>query len=435
MTLARLVIWVPGQILTAADLNNEFNNILNKPIQLISPTTGAIDFNLQAHTNLLPSVVSASSGSAGNALVVSGGAAVWGTPTVPSSVITPTGSTGQVFAVTSSNTAPTFRVIPIDGGLSTTPPTAGMMYYISSSAALLLGLPATSTNALSTGSVLMISTNGLPIWDARYRSMQKWNMGTSVVSATTMVLSSDGNYYQVSSSTAPTITNISTATAGTLAVLEFLSTMQMAHSSDRILLDGRVNTLLSSGDAMLVMSVSSTGAWREVARTRAYGTHYNLDIRTSGVTIANTAVETTMYSVTIPGGTLQGKRRVQIDIECAQQAATVTSSNARTYRLYVGGVNSITSALSNTWTGVGFNGATTGSEFVLFQFKMSPYGSSSAMGIEWFGDAFFAGMPFATHQLTSIDWSADQKVDLTAQWSSANANNSIVVKAAHAYVI
>lgn len=44
MALARLHIWNPGDLLKSADLNGEFNNILNNPISLISPTTGTIVF-------------------------------------------------------------------------------------------------------------------------------------------------------------------------------------------------------------------------------------------------------------------------------------------------------------------------------------------------------------------------------------------------------
>lgn len=71
MALARVTTWVAGNTLTAAALNGEFNNILNNPITLISPTTGVIDFDLRAHTNMLPSVISASSGSAGQLAMAS----------------------------------------------------------------------------------------------------------------------------------------------------------------------------------------------------------------------------------------------------------------------------------------------------------------------------------------------------------------------------
>src|SRR5690349_10643857 len=81
MSLSRVKTWNPGDVLTAADLNGEFNNVLNNPITLISPTTGPINFNLQAHTNLTPSAITASSGSTGQVLQVSaGGVTVFSNP-------------------------------------------------------------------------------------------------------------------------------------------------------------------------------------------------------------------------------------------------------------------------------------------------------------------------------------------------------------------
>jgi len=77
MSLARIKTWNAGDVLTAADLNAEFNNPLNNPISLISPTTGAINFDLKSHTNLVPSAISATSGSDSDVLTVSTGTTIW----------------------------------------------------------------------------------------------------------------------------------------------------------------------------------------------------------------------------------------------------------------------------------------------------------------------------------------------------------------------
>lgn len=45
MALSRVKTWIAGEILSAADLNAEFNNPLNNALSLISPLTGALDFN------------------------------------------------------------------------------------------------------------------------------------------------------------------------------------------------------------------------------------------------------------------------------------------------------------------------------------------------------------------------------------------------------
>lgn len=52
MALARLKSWVSLEVLTAADLNAEFNNILNNALSLISPLTGNLDANSNDLTNV-----------------------------------------------------------------------------------------------------------------------------------------------------------------------------------------------------------------------------------------------------------------------------------------------------------------------------------------------------------------------------------------------
>lgn len=42
MSLARVKTWIPGDILTASDLNAEFNNVINNPVSLISNATSLV---------------------------------------------------------------------------------------------------------------------------------------------------------------------------------------------------------------------------------------------------------------------------------------------------------------------------------------------------------------------------------------------------------
>ena len=50
MSLSRVKTWIAAEVLTASDLNSEFNNILNNPVSLISPLTGAVDLDGQTLT-------------------------------------------------------------------------------------------------------------------------------------------------------------------------------------------------------------------------------------------------------------------------------------------------------------------------------------------------------------------------------------------------
>lgn len=64
MVLARLKVWVTGEVLTAADFNAEIDNILDNANPLISPYTAAVDANLKETTNLVIERVGALPGTA-----------------------------------------------------------------------------------------------------------------------------------------------------------------------------------------------------------------------------------------------------------------------------------------------------------------------------------------------------------------------------------
>ena len=52
MAISRVKTWIVGDILTAADLNAEFNNVINNALSLVSPLTGILNVNNQQLTNL-----------------------------------------------------------------------------------------------------------------------------------------------------------------------------------------------------------------------------------------------------------------------------------------------------------------------------------------------------------------------------------------------
>lgn len=127
MALAQLVVQVPGTLIKSGDWNNEFQNILTHPIALISPTTGAINFNLQTHTNLVPTAITATSASNGQVLSVVAGAPAWTVLTPSGGLTTGTVSAGDIFRVSTSGVVQNYPI-----GTS--------------------------------GQVLMVATSGLPTW-------------------------------------------------------------------------------------------------------------------------------------------------------------------------------------------------------------------------------------------------------------------------------
>lgn len=52
MAISRVKNWVSGEVLTASDLNGEFNNLLNNALAFLSPLTGTLDFSENQATNL-----------------------------------------------------------------------------------------------------------------------------------------------------------------------------------------------------------------------------------------------------------------------------------------------------------------------------------------------------------------------------------------------
>lgn len=102
MALSAVYVFQANTTLTAAQLNAMNNNILQNPIALVSPTTGAINFNLLNHVNLPITALSATSGSTGQVLTYVAGVPTWSSGAFPAVVNNPpcgyrvTGLSGSV---------------------------------------------------------------------------------------------------------------------------------------------------------------------------------------------------------------------------------------------------------------------------------------------------------------------------------------------------
>ena len=197
MALSRVKVWIPGDILTASDLNGEFNNILNNPISLISPTTGAINFQLQAHSNLIPSAITASSGNDFDVLTRStSGTVIWsGSPSVrnidlhPGAAIFSTGNSPTLLRTTDSNW-----------------PTYTLLYHSTQKDSAYWYVQLTTAfSAVSTAtmyfSVACTSSGGASVWQVNSRTVaagSTWNVVGSTNTGSTFTIGNASDISQFS---------------------------------------------------------------------------------------------------------------------------------------------------------------------------------------------------------------------------------------------
>ena len=177
MSLARAHTWNAGDLLKANDLNGEFNNILNNPISLISPTTGVITFTT-AQTFPFGQVV-ATSAARGDLLVGTTGG-TFGTQTI--------GTSGQILAVSSST--PTWLGTVPTSAHSTDAASAGGTVFFSTAASPLLAILPIGTS----GQVLTVSTALKPSWATPAAS---GSGGGNITVSSSMVITMTEEFYDL----------------------------------------------------------------------------------------------------------------------------------------------------------------------------------------------------------------------------------------------
>lgn len=390
MALAALHTFSPGEILTAANLNAEFANIRNNPISLVSPTTGNIDFALNQALDFGLEKLSAAPAAA---------------------------TAGRIYYNTARaqielDDATAIRCVP-----SVISTNVGL-------GSLTVGTTSNNFGLLSAGSTgqwPLVTTSGGLAFASTMKTQISLNKGANVDTSNTFTPGGDGNYYNVSSSSSAssTMTAIAAQPAGTEITLLFNSTHLLVHSSSLFLV-GR-NVLLTSGSMVSFIADTTQGDWRMTRCIAPAPYPYS-----TGVTIQNTAVETTVFSATVPAGVITSAKNGLVELLGTKQvnsSGTATSTaDTLTYRLYVNGVSVWATSGVFAFQGFEFNGTTSGSEPILRTIRLHPMGTSQA-GCFMDGTNWQSGIATANVTKSPVTFNVDTSIVLTAQWSSASAND------------
>jgi len=201
MALARVKVWVNGEVLTAPDLNGEFNNLLNNALSLVSPLTGTLDANSNQISNLVLELVTATGSGAPegkityhtnlDTVLVSDGANVRFVPTLA------TPSRGDlIYAATASHG---YERLPIGTAGFTLQPVSGAPAWATTSVATanVTGVPCASGTGFANLSSMATQSDPIRINDGpntapAYSFTSQTNLGMYRAAADTLGFAAAG---------------------------------------------------------------------------------------------------------------------------------------------------------------------------------------------------------------------------------------------------
>ena len=261
MALSRVKTWIAGEVLTAADLNAEFNNILTNPVSLISPLTAALDFDGYTLTLDAAGVTQVQSTAAVSWNFTSG--AKTGTPATTGSIANWSAQTFTDSATAGSGTAAAWTGFAIQR-----PTLTASNASVTTTDATTVYIP----NAPAAGSNQTL-TNAWALWiddgasrfdgdvrvDGSFTKTVKFSKGADVASANALTLGTDGNYFDITGTTA--ITSITTISIGTVVKLHFDDALTLTHHATDLILPGGTNITTVAGDEAEFVEYD-TGDWR-----------------------------------------------------------------------------------------------------------------------------------------------------------------------------
>jgi hypothetical protein len=110
--------------------------------------------------------------------------------------------------------------------------------------------------------------SGVPVLSTvnTYTKTQEWAKGADVVSASTLTLGDDGNYFDITGTA--TITAIAAKGVGTVVKLHFDAALTLTHHATDLILPGGANIVTAAGDEAEFVEYA-TGDWRCTNYSRA----------------------------------------------------------------------------------------------------------------------------------------------------------------------
>lgn len=126
-----------------------------------------------------------------------------------------------------------------------------------------------------------------------FTGIQRWAKGADVASANALTLGTDGNYFDITGTTA--ITSIGTLGVGTVVKLHFDAALTLTHHATDLILPGATNITTAAGTEIELVEYA-TGDWRMVGGVKADGTAWvtSGNVKLAGDTVQ--VVEATPYT-------------------------------------------------------------------------------------------------------------------------------------------
>ena len=325
MSLARVKTWVAGEVLASSDLNSEFNNILNNATSLLTPITANFDFDGYTVTWDAAAVTTGNSttaiswnftpGAKAGAPVLTGSVQAFAAQTFTDSSTAGSGTaTGHAFYAVARPTlaATNALVTTTDAATHYVPnaPAAGTnqtitngwaywadagnvrfdedIHWLSGQTFAQRGILAHANTDVRTytfpdasGTIAMLSGGTYTGDIVMSGAMNSWAKGADVVSAASLPLITDGNYFDVTASNA--ITSMASVGVGTVIGLHFDAALTLTHHATDLILPGAANITTAAGDEAIFVEYASgdyrclsyftaaTGAYVTAATTSASG--------------------------------------------------------------------------------------------------------------------------------------------------------------------